>query len=260
MIRSPLLCAGLLGLAVSCRNILGINEAEFDPGLASTGGSPSNDSDASGGRDSGAGGEAAGSGGTNDQSEGGAAPSGGDSSSGSMNGGEAGNGSDPPPSLCETYCATVTLNCTGAFAQYTDLESCLAVCEALPEGWDDSASNTVRCRLQQAQKADEDTASYYCPQAGPSGGGECGWSCDAYCTLTMAFCSSQSTGGLHYYPSVGACKQACRDVPQDDDPYSASLHSTGPHLQCRIFHACAAVDAPANECAAALGGAPCTVP
>jgi hypothetical protein len=262
MIRSPLFHVCLLGLAVSCRHLLDINEAEFDPGVASTGGSHSN---ANGGSESGAGGaeDAPGHAGASSESNGGAPSDGGDSGT-SASGGEAGGtGGDPPPpsSLCQTYCAAITANCTGDLAQYTDLEACLAVCDALPEGWDDNGSNTVRCRLEQAEKAtSQDAASYFCPQAGPSGGGECGWSCDAYCSVMMAFCTSKSTGGLAYYPSSGACKQACREVPQDDEPYSVSAHSTGPHLQCRLVHACAAAGDPANQCAAALGGSPCQAP
>jgi hypothetical protein len=260
MIRSPLFHACLWVVAVGCRHIFDINEAELDPGVASTGGSSSSSSvsDANGGSESASGGTGAATAhaGANSASEGGesgAAASGG--------GGAAGEGSGdppPPPPLCETYCATISANCSGDLAQYPDLDTCLAVCDALPEsGWDNSGSNTVQCRLAQAQKATGDAASYACAQAGPSGGGECGWDCDAYCAVMAAFCTSESTGGLAYYSSTGACKQECKDVPEDDDPYSVSLHSTGPHLQCRLVHACAAAGDPVNECAAALGGPPC---
>jgi hypothetical protein len=262
MTRSPLFHGCLLVIAVGCRDVLGINEAEFNPGFASSGGSSSSGGDANGGSQSASGGSEneAGNAAVTSESDGGAASSdGGDSDAGSGNGGQAGSSDDPPPPppLCETYCATISANCSGDFAQYPDLHTCLAVCHALPEGWDDGASNTVRCRLARAQKATGDGASYYCPQAGPSGGGECGWSCDGYCAVMGAFCTSQSTDGLHYYSSAGACKQACRNVPQDDDPYSVTLHSSGPHLQCRLVHACAAANDPMTECASALGGPPC---
>ena len=144
--------------------------------------------------------------------------------------------------------------------QYADEETCLAVCHALPEGTPgDSDTNTVHCRLGEAKKAAGGEPEFYCPFAGPGGGGGCGEDCDGYCTLMMSLCTAENTGGLYYFQSVGVCKQQCKDLPVDSTPYDPELHSAGPHFQCRLFHACSAVADPDYHCGHALGEPPCQI-
>jgi hypothetical protein len=273
--RALLIHFCLLWSVGGCRQILGLEEAELDPGVASAGsdgsGGPEG-SGASGGTESSAGAENgtgdAGSGA--DDASGGTKPSSGGTDSGSGatggtmstgDGGEGGTEEPPPPSLCQAYCNTMATNCTGDHAQYADMTTCLAVCHALPAGaLGDSNKNTVHCRLAEAKKAAGGEPEFYCPFAGPGGGGACGDNCDGYCTLMMELCTSANTGGLYYYQSMGHCKQQCKTWPVAGTPYSPALHSSGNHFQCRLFHACSSIVDPDYHCGHAMGEPPCTDP
>jgi hypothetical protein len=161
------------------------------------------------------------------------------------------------PSLCERYCSAVMASCTGEFAVYTSLDACLAVCAALPEGEPgDRNVNSVQCRLQAALVA-KDEVPHYCPIAGPGGNGECGSNCESLCQLRASICA----------PFVGddaeACQQSCTKLT-DLGSYSTDLNVgqyRGPHVQCRLYHLCAAAVAePEQHCQHVDGAAPCSAP
>jgi hypothetical protein len=264
----------LLWSVGGCRQILGLEEAELDPGVANAGSATSGGTDGSGASESGGSESSGGSGNsTGDAGEGSTDSSGGTSTTGGSDSGSGGNGGSgntsndagaggadepPPPSLCQAYCTTMETNCSGDNLQYADMDTCLAVCHALPAGsLGDANVNTVHCRLAEAKKAAGGEPEFYCPFAGPGGGDECGEDCDGYCTLMMELCTPANTGGLYYYPSIGACKQECKTVPVDGASYNPTLHSAGNHIQCRLFHACSAVADPDYHCGHAMGEPPC---
>ena len=270
--RALLLHSCLLWSVGGCRQILGLEEAELDPGVADAGNTSSGGTDgsgASGGTEAsgGTGNETSDAGEGSTDTDGGSSTTGGSNSGSGSNGGSGnatseggagGNDEPPPPSLCQAYCNTMEANCSGEHLQYADMATCLAVCHALPAGsLGDANTNTIHCRLAEAKKAAGGEPEFYCPFAGPGGGGECGDDCDGYCTLMMDLCTPTSTGGLYYYQSVGVCKQQCKAVPVDNTPYNPTLHSAGNHFQCRLFHACSAVADPDYHCGHAMGEPPC---
>ena len=227
--RAVVLLLGAVSLgASSCRQIVGIEDAELDPTLSRSG--------------AGAGSIA---------SLQGASSSGGEIAQA----GEGNAGSDgATPSICEQYCGVVTKNCTGAFAVYTSYTTCLAVCAALPEGMPgDSGLNSVQCRLHAASIA-TDEVPHYCPIAGPGGNGECGSNCESLCGLREQICADYKDSDLT------SCLESCAML-QDLGTYSTDLdldQYRGPHVQCRLYHvsAAAVADAP-QHCRHVDGARPC---
>lgn len=227
---SVLLLCGLCLGSGGCRQALGLEDAEVDPSLShsSKGGSAGSNTATGGSAD------AAASGGTSADAHGG-----------------AGGASD---GLCEHYCTIVIQNCTGAFAVYTSLASCLAVCAALPEGMpEDRNGNTVQCRLHAASVA-TDEVPHYCPVAGPGGNGVCGSNCESLCQLRDKLCANYETGDR------AACLQDCAKL-QDLGTYSTDVSAKqygGPHVQCRLYHlSAAAADDPQLHCKHVDGATPC---
>ncbi len=251
----------LISLAASCRQLLDIEPARMEEPAAGSG-APS-----AGSGQSGSGG-AAGSGGSGAESSCaiagtagvgvGAQAVGGDGSTDAGSGASAGSGGAFEAPLCERYCATLAANCPGDLAQYSDEQTCLDTCAILPAGSPgDSGVDTVECRVAEAEKAGRLEPEFYCPLAGPVGGDKCGSDCEGFCTIMAAFCTAERTNGEYYYPDLGSCLAECATLPVAPEPYSATLHTVGPYLQCRIFHACAAdIDAD-YHCGHALGEAPC---
>lgn len=202
---------------LSCGAILGIEDAEVDPALTAAPGGAS-----------GAGGQ----------------------------GGTTSAGGGGEPSVCERYCDTVMATCTGVFAVYTTIESCLAVCGHLPPGREgDEIGNTAHCRLRHAESAPAEPA-YYCPIAGPGGNGVCGSNCEGLCTIAEGVC----VGATEQWSSRIACQDECSAVPDlgtySTDP-SESFYE-GDHVQCRLFHVSSAalMDA-AIHCPHVAGAPPC---
>ena len=246
--------AGALLLALSsCRQLLGIEDAELDKssdgsaGAEGGGGAPDAQEAGSAG--------SAGSGEAGSETVAGAPQGGAGSAATHSEAGDGGQGgSSEPPSLCEQYCTAVMSNCTAAFAVYTSYETCLSVCAALPEGKPgDRRGNSVSCRLSAALVA-KDEVPHYCPAAGPGGNGVCGHNCEGLCELRTAVCSQYGSGDR------AACQKDCERV-QDLDNYSTSLdvaQHSGPHVQCRLYHVSAATVADSEKhCAHASGAAPC---
>jgi hypothetical protein len=211
------LLAPTLG-ALGCEAILGIEDARLDRILSADGAAPGTGGDHGAGGDSGVG----------------------------------GGGSD----LCASYCGAVMASCTGAFAVYTTVDSCLAVCSHLPEGLEgDENDNSVHCRLRHAESAPAEPL-YYCPIAGPGGNGVCGSNCDGLCSVAQGVC----TGDLGLWASIADCHDDCEDVSDlgtySTDPDAAMYQ--GDHVQCWLYHlSSAAVTDPDIHCPHAAGAPPC---
>lgn len=241
----------------SCRQIMGIEEAETDPSLtagaggAATTGPIVGQTSALGGAGDVASPPVLGGGGQ-----------GGDGSEESGAGGQpsvdaaagAAGAEAVPASLCERYCSAVQSHCTGEFAVYTSVSACLAVCAAMPEGAaGDRDVDTVHCRLRAAESA-LDEVPHYCPIAGPGGQGGCGSNCQSLCALRQVVCAP------YVSDDVTSCLGQCEALP-DLGSYSTALERgqyAGDHVQCRLYHlSAAASDDPEQHCLHVDGAAPC---
>ena len=70
-------------------------------------------------------------------------------------------------------CRVIGVACTGEFSEYASDEECLATCATLePGSFEDTASDTIGCRLYHAYNA-LCVPDPHCSHAGPSGGGKC---------------------------------------------------------------------------------------
>lgn len=160
----------------------------------------------------------------------------------------------PPAGLtCASYCALVTTNCTATNAQYADMAECMTQCTAaaIPAGTDGMTDgNTLGCRIYHSGVAATDPDTH-CVHAGLSGGAVCGTICEAYCSLIQGAC----TGDNQQYPDSDACLRACADLPA-----TGALGATdGDTVQCRLYHASAAIGDAVTHCphAGASGGGVC---
>jgi hypothetical protein len=252
-----------VGLVLGCAGLLGIEDAtcdaDFDdrcvgraiPFLLPTGGSSG--AAGSGGVDAAG---AAGSGGVDAAGAAGTASV--EAAGGTAGAGETGEApAEPGPTLCETYCSTITAACTGSNEQYASPAACLAVCATLDPGVPGGAGNTVECRLGRAALArDSGEADSYCHLAGPGGGGFCGSDCNGYCTIMTATCDALG--------DYEACMPVCERVPNLAEPPSTTFYDTtmqaGDSLQCRLFHVTAATLDAFSHCDHAAGFAVCTAP
>ncbi len=169
---------------------------------------------------------------------------------------ESDAGSTPEPmTTCERYCQTVTQTCTGQFAQYTTHDTCLGVCQLLPEGNEgDTSGNSVSCRLNAAGQAPLEP-SFYCPVAGPGGNGVCGTNCEGLCSVVETLCSEELVN-----EQITDCEAVCLTLP-DDGLFSVAPEAEfyeGKHVQCRLYHASNATAGDTEKhCQHALGGSPC---
>lgn len=192
----------------------------------------------------GTGGSTGGSGGSGGSSTGGSSGAATGGSSGAGTGGSAGGGN----LSCDGYCNSMMMNCTGANAQFTTKEICMAVCGSYPEGQQsDTSGNTLGCRLYHAGAASGGgtNADTHCPHAGPAGVGTCGSNCEGYCNMMLEFCPSE-------YTDAADCTTTCAGFDgAGASDYDASITS-GPTLQCRIYHASAASLDAATHCQHAL--------
>jgi hypothetical protein len=154
---------------------------------------------------------------------------------------------------CAFYCATIAQNCTGLNQEYTDKETCLAMCVNFDPGFaTDTTQDSLGCRISHVVAAASDP-DVNCRAAGPTGGGTCGADpCEAFCELDTALCGSMANPP---YTSAVACETAC-DMGADagyayltgGDAGDISFES-GNTLNCRIYHLEAAYE-PANQPAA----------
>ncbi|MBK9035648.1 MAG: hypothetical protein IPL61_31080 [Myxococcales bacterium] len=152
-----------------------------------------------------------------------------------------GDTGDPQVGECEDYCDLITAHCSGAVAQYSDRNSCLATCEVMPLGEPAThAGHTVACRTFQAAAAELDAAAT-CPSAGPGGAGVCGSDCESFCAMTDEIC-----GDLSPYATSAECLSACAGFASLS-PFDAS-DIAGDTIECRLYHLTAASVAPGTHC------------
>jgi hypothetical protein len=154
---------------------------------------------------------------------------------------------------CESYCSAIMSNCTGANAQYGDMDECLELCGA--SGWSEGAAgaddgNTLHCRITHAAELAAADPDQHCASAGPAGGGVCGSLCESYCAYSAKHCGEQ-----HSYRDVAQCVLACDKLMLQDGDAEADDNS----VQCRVRHvleaarggdaeaACAAADLHGND-------------
>lgn len=263
-----------------CTQMLGIEEAHVDPsldsvdqlqestttdgpGASTTSGNNATNGNGAGGSinsDTGTTGEA-GATPTDDGGSGGSTTS---ATSSNTTGG--GTGSEPPQTLCDSYCDDMMEACTGARAQYRDRAQCLKICEMLPEGTLGKVNeNTVACRAKyvgDARYSNGTELDAYCRRAGPGGAGFCGSNCDGYCTLMMQVCSGSDVG-VYQFASESDCLDVCEGLPSAETGYSISNPeiADGNHVECRLFHvASAAMLDPEEHCEHAMGVTLCEAP
>ena len=80
-------------------------------------------------------------------------------------------------SLCQTYCETITTNCSGDNAQYDSTDDCLSYCGEV--GWPDGDTtamdgNSLSCRIYHGGAPAAGNPALHCSHAGPDGDGVCG--------------------------------------------------------------------------------------
>src|SRR5690242_16282463 len=64
------------------------------------------------------------------------------------------------PFSCDGYCAAVMASCTGAYAQYSEVERCQNACKVFPDGGaGDTSGNTFGCRFTHALAAQADAGA-----------------------------------------------------------------------------------------------------
>jgi hypothetical protein len=177
------------------------------------------------------------------------------------------------PPDCASFCKLELAECTDTDQAYEDLNQCMAVCNALPKGSvTDTSQNTIGCRKYHSYNAmlDPDT---HCPHTGPGGDGACGsaaaantgdtGNCDSYCMLAAAACSTTVSGVdptnsfETTFVNAAGCKKACVKLDGANPGSGYSITAKGNNVQCRLLHVSRALSAPGDECAAALGAAPC---
>ena len=161
---------------------------------------------------------------------------------------------DSPPTLdCTTYCSEIQANCTGANAQYPNMDQCMATCASFAVGTSkvtDTSGNTLGCRINDAVAAST-MAATQCPHAGPAGdlipadvpafcsGGDV---CMSFCTLEIMACGSldaplpgnpkDDTGNpLFQYVNLANCTNLCHAW---DKTHTYSTTSMGDSLACRL--------------------------
>src|SRR5215471_18915192 len=227
----------LLGQAIGCSSVLGIEEARLDPLYGAT------HPDAGGGGLDGAAG-------SNNSADG----------SQSDGGQTTADGGDSD--VCPKYCNEIMTKCTGNSMQYIDVPQCLKVCGLFPPGTmgSNEDGNTAACRQKYSHKTLYSSGSElegYCQKAGPASDGTCGSICEGYCTLMMPTCTLERTPSA-YFPSMEECMSACAVLP-NVPPYTVA-DGTLPDrydAQCRMFHTCSAVMDPDEHCEHAIGATMC---
>jgi hypothetical protein len=184
------------------------------------------------------------------------------------------------PPDCGMFCQLEMTMCTDSNAIYASRQECMAVCAALDPGTtDDHTQNTAGCRVYHSYNAVA-APDAHCPHTGPGGDGHCGiddpvlgtGNCVSYCRLLLAGCPADysqtfplDANDANRTQCVSTCSSwtGSGGTPSGagaDSGYSLATSGTGNSVQCRLFHASAALlnQNDPTECgAAALGHAPC---
>jgi hypothetical protein len=139
---------------------------------------------------------------------------------------------DAPPvaSLCETYCQTITTNCTGANAQYEDMADCMSYCDGA--SWPDGEvgaqeGNSLGCRIYHGGAPAMSQPALHCSHAGPTGDGVCGavdFRTDAANTYTRVDGMGMPAVATALVPS--ASKDAYNDASPDSNAYAGDFVAT----------------------------------
>jgi hypothetical protein len=145
---------------------------------------------------------------------------------------------------CTAYCTAIMTNCTGGAQQYKDQATCMKACSFLPAGTaGDNSGDSIACRTTAAMAAATDTTmpKASCWHAGPLGYGACGEECEAFCTLTMGYCSAASGyTGAPVYASYDECHLICGNFGRVVDFADPGIYSAnavmGDTLECRAYH------------------------
>ena len=149
---------------------------------------------------------------------------------------DAGAGEASTALSCDTYCATITQNCTGADQEYLTQDVCNSMCPAFEVNGTvaDTADDTLGCRMFFAQQAAQ-TPDTSCRFAGPLGGGHCGNApCQDFCSLDVNYCKGDKP--VTYEGGVPDCLSACQGFPYlTADAGDTTLESTNT-LNCRLWH------------------------
>jgi hypothetical protein len=139
--------------------------------------------------------------------------------------------------VCDAYCTEVGAACT-EFPQYLNAGGCNTVCNgmlslAAPE--DGPLDDTIECRATAARTARnfEDDRADFCQAAGPMGVG-CGDECTKYCDYMARLCPEA------FAEELGEdCISECEDVPRKEifiqtDTYDDTLECRFLHIQLSI--------------------------
>lgn len=143
---------------------------------------------------------------------------------------------------CAGYCGAVTTACTGPNAQYSGMDTCMGSCKAFATGTaDDTAGNTLGCRIYHASVAAKDapSAAMHCTHAGPGGADICGGNCEGFCTVALDACPTT-------YADAAACESACAAFDMTE-PYDAG-DVAGDTFACRLYHLTVATTLPDAHC------------
>ena len=150
---------------------------------------------------------------------------------------------DPRAAECADYCDLIEAHCTGGFDQYSDRDSCLSTCEAMPLG--DQATHsghTIMCRTFTAAIA-ELTPAFNCAKAGPGGDGTCGGNCESFCAMADEICTDDNQA----FASIAECMGACTFY--NTTPVYDASRTSGDTFACRLYHLTAASNDPRTHCA-----------
>jgi len=153
---------------------------------------------------------------------------------------------------CESYCSLVTDVCTGAHQQYASAAICKELCATFPVGTlDDANTNTLGCRIREAEAIRDNGEVALCTAAGPGGDGICGSNCEAYCTGLEQLCASQFAS--FSAPDAGSCVPNCKTQIADCGGYAADATRNDDTMQCRLFHLTSAAGDAVTHCPHTIG-------
>jgi len=183
---------------------------------------------------------------------------------------EAGSSDGGIDQTCPAYCTAIMATCTGDNAQYQSTDECLNACAFFPPGTaDDTAGNTLGCRIYHATLAGTMGTNPHCWHAGPFGGiGVCGGTCEDFCLLAVGWCGPDAGyTGTPPYATSDDCTMACGGWlfadggSTQEEAYNASGPDSGDTFDCRAFQLGVALNSAslqAMNCAAvAADSGPC---
>lgn len=154
---------------------------------------------------------------------------------------------DAPPGTsqaCVDYCSKAVSACTadeGAKPLYADRVECYPYCAQL-EKLQATEQNPVECRVKWLE--DFENPQMSCVAGSPTGGGQCGDVCDAYCDLFELtcgeFCKDPMTAKCKVPVDGATCRRQCRSLRIENQnvtpggTYDRDGNAEGDTLQCRF--------------------------